>query len=153
MRHWGKLQDIMQDTQSNYADKLDDKNAIIDKLRADLTRERAQNLEDPPSLEDIEELEKKQKRSDDKIDKILERHARTPFVVEPGDLPFATGRIVVTSHPQGQFQQQLLHGLQNNSCNSVALGREVRQINEAWNCQFCALASDRSYKLLGLDQR
>ncbi len=67
-------------------------------------------------------------------------------------LSFAAGFIVFTSHLQSQFQQQLLHGFQDDSCNSIGLGREIRQVYEAWNRQLCAPASDRSDQFLGLGQ-
>jgi hypothetical protein len=65
-------------------------------------------------------------------------------------LPFAASFIVVTCHLQGQSNQQLLHGFEDDSCHSVGPGR---QIHKARNYQLCTLASDRGYQILGFGER
>jgi hypothetical protein len=46
-----------------------------------------------------------------------------------------------------------LYGFQDDSYNSIGLGREIQQIHEARNRQLCALVSDRGYQFFGLGQQ
>src|SRR4051794_6082023 len=68
-------------------------------------------------------------------------------------LSLAAYLVVIARHLQGQLEQQLLHRLDHYPGDTVSLGRELGQIDQARHGQPRPLAPDRAHQPLSLAQR